>query len=178
MTGEQVRMDFMNTPEESYEPQNMEDFFGEEKADLDAAGFKLADSLGEQIKAQRDIIDAIAERASEENAKLNSLQAKMIALLEHHGKTSYTVKGVGTFGIAKRESVKIPRTPEELEAFKNYLHERGVPLDLIFKPNSASLNSFYNEELQAAEAEGRQVNIPGLGAPTVSQTLRLTAKGK
>lgn len=127
------------------------------------------EDLSAQIAAQRDVIDEMSAAKKLEEKKLYSLEQKMLATLEAIGKSSYQAK-VGTLYISNRKSVKVPATPEDREAFFNYLRERGI-FEKMITVHSATLTSYYNAEFDEAVAEGRDLEIPGIGEPTITQSI-------
>ena len=82
----------------------------------------------------------------------------------------------GTISVSKRLTYKVPKSPEDREAFFDYLKAKGIFEDLI-TVNSQTLNGFAKQELESAQLEGAtEFNIPGLGDPTLYESIKLTRK--
>ena len=101
------------------------------------------------------------------NNELKALQkledeckANILTVLEDSGLKSFKAR-MGTVSVSNRFSVKFPKEPEVKAALENWLKERNI-FDGMWSINFATLNSFFKAEAEAAEREGRLVDVPGL----------------
>lgn len=130
------------------------------------------ENLCAAIAAQREVIADISSTRKEAEKKLDELELKMLAVLEQMGKTSYQ-SNVGTVYISPRTAVKMPASPEDREAFFNYLREKGI-FESMITVHSQTLNSYYKEAFEEAVQNGDDgFHIPGLGEPVLSQSIGL-----
>lgn len=131
------------------------------------------DTLCVNLFNQRNLVDGIKEELKKASEKLQELEAQVMAYLEQHDKKRYSVGGVGSITVAEKLSYKIPRTPENREAFFKYLKDRGVYEDLI-SVNSQTLNAFCRAELEAAVSRGDfDAKIPGIEEPVIFKQVQI-----
>ena len=133
--------------------------------------FKAAQEVYQQLKAQSDVAYKEQER----------LKGKVVEAMELAGKSKYFVEDVGTFYFSDKMSVRIPKDIESKKEFFKYLHDKygaTVYWDKI-SVHSATLNSFYNAELEAFNEKAKMgevsgdFHIPGLEAPTAMRSLNV-----
>lgn len=133
------------------------------------------DQLSMEYAEARRAVDDIKAAQAEIQSKLEERERALLAALEAAGKTSWEC-AAGRIGRQTRTAVTTPKEPEAREAFFNYLKEKGA-FDALITVNYQTLNAFYNAEEERALSEGNvNFSIPGIGAPTVSQFLKLTRK--
>lgn len=80
----------------------------------------------------------------------------------------------GTFTYSYQETYRVPKSPEQRQAFFNYLKDKGV-YDEMVSVNSQTLNSFAKTEEKNALDEGNfDFQIPGIdkSAPTIKPIMR------
>ena len=121
-------------------------------------------------------------RAHESNAhqakkvisdELEACEARMIEMLTESNLKTYKSEA-GTATVVARSSVKLPQSPEDIAALAEYARSRHR-YDQLFKPNSQSLNSFWREEFEEAQAKGASdYNMPGVGGVTLNLSLSFT----
>ena len=129
--------------------------------------------------------------ASELYDKAVVLEGKIVEAMEQAGKRKYFVEGVGTFSFVEKMSVQTPKTVEDKIALARFLEESGGKNYFWdkFGVNSNTLQALYKAEFEnfkdKCEKEGRAADaaaflMPGVGAPTLMRSLKLTAdkKGK
>jgi len=124
-------------------------------------------------------IEELKDQESELNDELKKKQEKIILILENHKKDNYE-SAYGKVIVVERSSVRIPSSPEEKEAFFNYLKERGL-FESMVNINSQTLNAFYKKEEEIALTVHKNIDfkIPGISAPKYTKTLTMNkAKGK
>jgi len=96
-------------------------------------------------------------------------------MMERSGKKRYIAEGIGQVSISENLSVATPKTPEEKQAFFNWLkQEMGEDGYLTYASvNSASLNSLYKQKVEEYGARGEVLEIAGLQQPTSFNKLSL-----
>jgi hypothetical protein len=117
-----------------------------------------------------------AKRISDEHhAAMKEREVTLMKLMERAGKEKYICEGVGLVTISKGLSVKTPKTPEQKEAFFNWLreHEGEDAYHAYMTVNSNSLNSFYNLKNREYGERGEILEIAGLDQPTEYSKLSL-----
>lgn len=124
-----------------------------------------------EIAAQRAVVDAAEEVKKREADKLKLLEGKMIETLTSLERDSFQSK-VGTFYKTHKMSFRLPKSPEEKEAYFKYLQDQGV-YDSMISVNSMTHNSYCKQQFEVAQAEGRSLDfaIPGVGEPTILENL-------
>lgn len=93
--------------------------------------------------------------------ELHRIEAELLPMLEGAKMEQVAVEGLGKILVDQKISVKVPKDPEAKAAFFEYLKARGI-FDGMATVHSATLNAFYNDELEAKAAIGEEVKIPGL----------------
>lgn len=128
------------------------------------------ENLAKDIATQRELCDQAAAAKKELDKELERLENKMIEVLNALDKSSYDAE-VGKFIISHRTSVRVPSNPEDKALFVEYLKQKGIA-DQMLTVHSATLRSFYQSEFDAAKERGDlDFTIPGLGEPTITETL-------
>lgn len=135
------------------------------------------DQFLKDVFSQREKINLIQADLKEEQAKLDKMNSKVLAILKDLKRDSYK-SPLGSVSIQRRSSVVMPKDPDSRSKFFDYLKETNQ-YDTLITVNSQTLNAWYKQEKEAAELEKRSLdfNIPGLGQPSTFETVRLT-KGK
>jgi len=134
---------------------------------------KDLDELSKSIVEQREKLDLMQAAASEEGKHLARLEMKLASYLKDLGRSNYK-SPYATISLIERTSYRLPATDEDRATFFDYLKAVGV-YDRLVSVHSATLNSFAKEQQKIADEEGRgfDFKIPGLSAPTVSETVRV-----
>jgi len=117
-----------------------------------------------------------ADRISKDLYKLvKEAEEQVIDMMERSGKKRYIAEGIGQVSISENLSVATPKTPEEKQAFFNWLkQEMGEDGYLTYASvNSASLNSLYKQKVEEYGARGEVLEIAGLQQPTSFNKLSL-----
>lgn len=162
------------------------DQWQEESAKGSSITVEELDELCRQYKKTRDEYDAAKEVSDRAYAERERLQGKVVEAMELAGKSKYVVEGVGTLYFNDKMSVRIPKNIEaKKELFKFLLDKYGptVYWDKV-SIHSATLNSFYNEELAAFNEASKAGNVtgdfkfPGVEAPTAMRSLGLRSEKK
>lgn len=149
------------------------------------------DKLAAEYNEAWDKYTEKKDESSELYQKAQELEGKLVEALELAGKNKYYVEGIGTFSFSEKMSVKVPATIEDKQALARFLEEQGgkVLFWEKFTINSQTLQGLYKamfeEFKEKCESEGKpeaaaMFNLPGVGAPTLMRSLKLTAdrKGK
>ena len=138
------------------------DFWDHDKKE---AGKEMLQQISQLCKdgfKQKGIIDVIKTDLRKEELRLTIIMESLLPMLKDVDMKSFEVPDFGKVVVDTKISVKVPKDPEKKQEFFNYLKEKGVfePMATI---HSATLNSFYNAELEVAREEGHaDFNIPGL----------------
>lgn len=135
---------------------------------------KELELLCEQAYCARVDVDQLEEAVKEKRSKLDELNAKILLLLEAHGKTSWQTP-LASFDIRERTSVKTPKTMEDKAALFKWLQEKQIFWETC-SVNSQTLNALYKGELEAAAQEGREFSVPGIGDPEVFRQIVIRKK--
>lgn len=124
------------------------------------------------------------EEASAESKRLNkekdAAQARLLDYLKRTKKSKYSVDGIGTVLIANKYSIRVPKTIEEKKKLFHYIREQ-YGMDVLYSKlgiHSGALNAFYNEEAEAYAARGEDFELPGVGAPTAMESVKLIKERK
>jgi hypothetical protein len=129
------------------------------------------EGLCKEIAEQRMVCDQVAAVKKEQDRLLDDKEKKLLDLLRLLEKDSFK-SNVGTFSVSHRLSVRVPGNAEDKQAFFDYLKARGL-FDQMITVNSQTLNSFYKAEFEAAKesGEGMDFAMPGIGEPSISETI-------
>lgn len=157
------------------------DEWNEEAAKGNSITVEELDELCIAYKKARDEYDAAKEVSDAAYAERERLQGKVVEAMELAGKSKYVVEGVGTLYFNDKMSVRVPKDIESKKVLFKFLLEKYGPTVYWDKVSihSATLNSFYNQELEAfneASKAGKlngDFNFPGVEAPTAMRSLGL-----
>jgi hypothetical protein len=125
---------------------------------------KLLDSLVGELTSVREDLRILEQEKKTLNEKKSELEWKIMDHLEDAGLNKFD-SAHGVFSFRYEESVKVPNTPEEREAFFRYLKEVG-DYDEMITVNSRKLNSWFKAQREEHLEEG-EFKVPGLGEPSV-----------
>lgn len=134
--------------------------------------------LDNAVKALREAKDKYSEAKAISDsmyAVVKETETALISILKAAGKEKYIAEGVGTVSLSERLSVPTPKTPEQKEAFFNWLREEmGQDGYLTYATvNSNSLNSLYRQKVEEYGERGEVLEIGGIEAPTSYTSLSL-----
>lgn len=134
--------------------------------------------LVEKIEAMFALKQLLKEKEAlleKEKSVLADMTEEIKKTLEAGGLENFSSKSC-TVSVQQKTSVKVPKSPEQREAFFGYLKERGVFEDLI-TVNSQTLNSWYNAEKEEFDKTNPEVfAIPGLDDVNDYTTLSVRKK--
>ncbi len=123
-----------------------------------------------KISEFRKLEASINETKKEVAKQLEDEEEKMLAMLDASGLDSFKCE-FGLVSVGHRSSVLTPKTPEDREAFKQYLISEGT-WEQQWSVPSATVNSIWKDAFEAATARGdSDFKIPGLGGVTIIKNL-------
>jgi len=127
-------------------------------------------SLHQNILEMREQKTSIEKQAKEVGAKIDEAEAKLLQHLRDAGMKSIKTN-LGLVSINSKFSIRLPQGADEWEKFYGYLKEKGH-YDGMITVSSQRLNAYYREELEQAKVRGDiDFAIPGLGEPSIHETL-------
>lgn len=151
--------------------------------DIELWGHQEPQEQATTLEEMDNLIEAYAKaRAEYDQAKDYSSQlAKAVDALEHtivqtlaaNKRKNYSVDGIGMVSVQHRESYKVPKDTEDKKILFDYIKQKynGETLMSMVSIHSATLNSWANQE-----AASGVMQIPGLGQPTVTETISFRKK--
>jgi hypothetical protein len=150
--------------------------WGNESPDMDQLTMKKFQELCEHLIKLREKKDEVEEFLKNGNIEIKNCESQILKYMEEFGMPQ--VKGeFGTISIKKNKSVSQPQTPEDKEAFFDYLREQGIFEDMV-SVNSRTLSSWASKEIEAKEKEGVfGWTPPGLNPPTEFKSLSVRKNG-
>lgn len=133
---------------------------------------KEMNELVEQYATQRNLIKEKRDELKKLEDVSSAQEAAILEALQDNGLQNYRSPH-GLVSVTSKTSVRLPQTPEDKEAFYNYLKSRGI-FDTMISVNSMTLNSWYKAEFANAIAEGNEdFKIAGLNEVTITPQLSL-----
>lgn len=138
----------------------------------DSSGTTLEemDKLVTVLKEARDKYDAASEAKTQAHNELEAVQKLVLDTLRTNKRMNYSVQGIGTVYVIEKEVYRTPKTNEDKIKLFNYIKEKYGP-DALMSMTSIvhqTLNSWANKE-----SESGVMSIPGLEAPTMTETVGL-----
>jgi len=134
------------------------------------------DALCMKIQEAREVVKDLGEQKKSAQSHVDRLEYELLEFLKETNRKNYSGPN-GLFYINHRMSVKVPKEEEKRKEFFWYLREKGI-YDNMITVNSATLNAFYKDEIDAARERGDvDFAMPGIGEPTVSEVIAFK-KGK
>lgn len=128
-----------------------------------------------ELREAKDRYSASSKLSKEHYAEVKRFETQVIDLMERAGKKRYIAEGIGQVSVSENLSVATPKSPEDKEAFFNWLNsEMGHDGFLTYASiNSASLNSLYKQKVEEYGERGEVLEIAGLQQPTSFNKLSL-----
>ena len=165
----------MNGKDMNQEVDN--EWYNDAEKDLSQVTVEEFEQLCAALFDQRQVVEEKKEALSVEQAKKTALEAKVQAYLVAMDRKNYKSK-LGTVSIVREESWALPKTDADRAAFFTFLKDEGT-FDSLISVHSKTFNSYVKEKYKLAQEEGRSVEfkIPGVGEPSVYESVRVT-KGK
>lgn len=131
------------------------------------------DQLISDLRWARDEYDAKKAQATEAYKALELIETKVINTLNANKKTKYELEGVASVSLSFKESYTTPKTIEQKNALFNYIKGKYGPDALM---GMVSINSQTLNAWAGRESEAGVMSIPGLEAPTATETLSVRRK--
>ncbi len=129
------------------------------------------DELVAKIFEKRKEIEAAELVTSKLNIELAKMKQDCVVYLKELGRENYK-SPYGSISVQQKWRVNMPQTDAEKQALFEWMREKGI-YDKYATVNSASLNSLWNAEREAAAKRGElmEFEIPGLGAGKLFEDL-------
>ena len=147
----------------------------EEKPEGEVSTAEL-DQAVMHLRLAKDEYQAKKLVSDEASARVKDMEGKLFKLMELAGKEKYICEGVGRVSISSKLSVRVPKSPEEKQAFFNWIreHEGEDAYHAYMTVNSNTLNSFFNRKNEEYADRGEILTIDGIEQPTEYKRLSLT----
>ena len=146
----------------------------QDSPELDSVAVAEFETFCELIYKQKDFVEHMKGNLALQVTVLEKMKKKIMAYMESFGKIKYSTNQ-GLILVQEKFSVKVPKDPDEKKKFFAWLEEKGIK-EKILTVASATLNSLYNEEFEAAEDP--DFKIPGIAEPKGYKTLKLRGETK
>lgn len=142
-------------------------------SEVEATTLEQMDQMVRDLQAAKQRADARQEEADLLKAEYNAQRELVLKTLQANKRENYSVAGVGTVYISSKEVYRVPKTNEEKNLLFTYIKETYGPDSLLSMVgiHSATLTSWANEESSKGVMQ-----IPGLEAPTMVETLNMRKK--
>lgn len=147
------------------------------KANISVTALK---SLIANLRNLREKYDEAKKVSNEAYEKYREAEALVINAMEATGQKKFSIPGMGTLSVVTKYQVTVPKDIEKKRQIYKYIREHYGQdvLDEFRSINYQSLNSFYKQEQEIAESEGRDFNLPGVDDPTEKTETRWRAEKK
>jgi hypothetical protein len=151
------------------------DFGMGEAVEVPSVTVSQLDELCEKFADLKKEADELDDILKEKNEKVKEIGTQIINFLNEFKKPSWKTSR-GNFIISNRFTVPTPKSPEDKQAFFNYLKQKGIFEDMV-TVHSQTLNGYYRQEMDAAlDAGDVNFSIPGIEEPKYVQTLSMRKK--
>jgi hypothetical protein len=130
------------------------------------------------LRSTKESYDSAKAQAEAAYAIYKDAEQKVIGLLEESGQETFIASGLGRVTVSHQLSVTTPKTPEEKQAFFDWLKkEMGEDGFWAYATvNSQSLNSLYKQKVSEYASKGEVLEIDGLQPATSFTKLSFTKK--
>lgn len=131
------------------------------------------DNLIQELARARATYEEKKRASTEAHDALEEVEKKVIGALKANGRSKFEAEGVGLAYISEREVYTVPKDTGNKTKLFNYIKEKYGPDALMSMVgiNYQTLNSWANKEIEAGVMQ-----IPGLEAPTMQETLNFRRK--
>lgn len=132
------------------------------------------DALIIKLRDARRSYDAAKKVSSEEYQKLEAVELDVMNALKSNRRTKFEAEGVALVYITSKEVYTTPKSHEAKAALFDYIKNKYSIEALLGMQsiNYQTLNSWANKEVESDPA----LQIPGLDAPTTTETLTFRSK--
>lgn len=147
------------------------------KAEISVSELK---SLIANMRQLREKYDEAKRLSNEAHDKFREAEQLVINAMEATGQKRFNIPGMGTLSVVTKYQVTVPKDVEGKRQLFQYIRDNYGQdvLDEYRSINYQSLNSFYKQEADIAESEGREFNLPGVDDPTEKIETRWRADKK
>lgn len=124
--------------------------------------------------AQKAVVETLSEQLALESKKLEGIKLTALKQMDALELTKQHIPGQGTIYVQTKYSVKTPKTMAEKLALFDYIKStKGEEtLNGLLSIHSATLNSFYDSELETAKERGdHRWALPGVGEPEMYKVI-------
>jgi hypothetical protein len=154
----------------------VEDAWGEEEKekDLPEVTMQAFEAKIQELAKLRTDKEELEAQISAKHKEIENINQWLISYMNEFSKTSYK-SCFGRITVRNEFTVKTPKSPEDREAFREYLSPEEF--NGMWSINHRTLNAWNKKELEKAHEMGHaDFYVPGLGAPTHRQILAFSAK--
>lgn len=143
-----------------------------EKKDISITDMQEHIKVLRELKTEYDTAKKLSTKAYD---LYKDKEIEVIEILKGAGQDNFTVKGVGAVSLSETLSVQTPKSPEQKQAFFDWLKkEMGEDGFWAYATvNSASLNSLYKQKVAEYGQRGEVLEVEGLNQPTSYTKLSL-----
>lgn len=130
------------------------------------------------LRQAKEAYDSIKKESDAAYSCYKDAEIQVISMLQESGQSTFIADGLGRVTVSESLSVQTPKTPEEKQAFFDWLKkEMGDDGFWAYATvNSQSLNSLYKQKVNEYAAKGEVLEIEGLQPATSYTKLSFTKK--
>jgi hypothetical protein len=134
------------------------------------------DKLVQELASLETQKDAQAEITKQINKEIQGVEGRIVAHLKDLGREDY-LSPLGKLSIREKWRVNMPVDDLAKRALFDHLRSRDI-FDRYATVNSNSLNALFMRDWEEAKekGEGMTFNMPGIGAPTLYESLDFKLK--
>lgn len=128
----------------------------------------------------KEVYDIAKKASSAAHEAFREAEQLVIHAMDASGQKKFNVPGMGTLSVVNKYQVTVPKDVESKRLLFRYIRDSygADVLDEYRSINYQSLNSFYKQEQEIAESEGREFDLPGVDDPTVKVETRWRGEKK
>lgn len=118
--------------------------------------------------------EALAKQASDKEAQIDEMEAKIMSVLEASNMEKFPVPGIGTVYTSERFQVSFPKDAEQAATLRAFCMEHGLANELTI--NHQRLNAIYKARKEERNLKGEMSLddiLPGVGEPRVFKSIGL-----
>ena len=128
--------------------------------------------LANRLVNAKEVLEKKKQELEELQKSYDETSTQLMCATEALGLDSFNSLGY-TFYLNTKESVRIPKTDEDKQAFFQYLKEQGL-FEKMISINSVTLNSLYKAMSHEALEKGiLDYRMPGIDEPITYKQLRI-----
>jgi DNA-binding transcriptional regulator YbjK len=160
--------------EKEQEPLSLADQWQAETASTEAAStLEQMDDLIQRYAKAREKYDEQKAVATDLYKESEELKKQVINALKANKRTKFETEGVGTVFIVEKEIYTVPKVADDKTRLFNYIKDKygADTLMSMVGINHQTLNGWANREVESGVMQ-----IPGLEAPTMDESLSFRRK--